>query len=140
MRCPKCDYQNKPGLEFCAHCHEVLMHSAPKGYLRRVHQDKRKRSELQSYQAHRESQVRDAVIEAGKRMFWRNSYWVPIGLGAALILFSFSHYHSPLTHLQLHGTSLRLLPPQDKPTHYLIGLESNADLWTERDRSPDAPL
>jgi hypothetical protein len=140
MQCPRCGFQNRPDSEFCEYCNEVLLHNAFKGYQRLRQQEKRQQENTRKFFESRKAQARQAAIAAGKKALWRHSYWAFIGLGVVIIVFYCTYYQSPLTRLRLNGTHFRLLAPHDKPTPYLLGLESNADLWTEHDGRPDPPL
>jgi hypothetical protein len=80
------------------------------------------------------------VLHSVRRTLHRHSFLFPIGLGILVIALAYTHYQSPLHRLRLYGCRLALRPPQDKPTSYLIGMESRVDIWTERRDSPDAAL
>jgi hypothetical protein len=140
MRCPSCDYSNPPDSEFCTHCNEVLLHNATKGLLRHILRQKRRKETYEQEIEKKQQETLQTVIATGKRVLRKSSFLVPLGLGVFVIVAGIVHYQSPLTHLKLYGTHLSLMPPQGQPINYLEGLDCKAELWTERDGRPDAPL
>jgi hypothetical protein len=140
MKCPQCHFPNPPGTEFCHQCHQVLLHSATKGYLRNIHRERDRQERIDHQHKLRDKSIRKAQLHAAKHFVWKNSYWIPCALGLCVLIFGIVHYQSPLTRLRLYGTRLALIPPVGQSHYYLIGMDTQTDIRTERNGRMDVKL
>ena len=136
MNCPRCNYKNGPGVEFCACCHEILLHAPSKTFMRTLRQSPRKTHASTSSYRNNGRHFRKKI----SAFFHHAGHWLLIGGGLALLCFGTVYYSSPITRLKLSGVRLDSQAAQTGPMTYLVGSEVNSQGWAYRGDQMDTPL
>lgn len=151
MNCPVCKCPNPPGATHCSMCYEVFNRSAADAYMRTIRRE-RLQAERQNASA---SSLQPMVREINNTV--KNIDWAGLfgGLGEfishyrrifAITLwiagsaFLLSLFSSPSVRFAAFGGHLEYLFKNQEKTKYLIGLQTNVKIWSEREGRLDTPM
>jgi len=138
MNCPRCNYPNGPGVEFCTCCHEILLHAPSKTFMRTLHKSSRMTHAPASHSSFWNN--RKHFSKKMKAFFHHTGPWLLIGGGLILLCFGMVYYSSPIVRLKLNGVHLDNRTAQTGPVTYLAGNEVNTQGWAYRGEEMDTPL
>jgi len=152
MNCPTCKYANPPGATHCGMCYEVFNRSAADSYMRSV---RRERLQAQRQPPSATSSLQPVAREINdtiKNIDWaglfrglwgfvhhyRKSMGIVFAVAGVAILADF--LSSPAVRFSAYGSRLTYSFKNQKKTKYLVGLQTNVKIWSERQGQLDTPI
>jgi hypothetical protein len=134
MRCPKCDFQNDPGLPFCSHCQNALVVDKSKGNPAYSHDDMRKRPAYSKVMESAENQPRARIVneKVVPSFSERLKVLLPGILGISILgAFVFWLSRSSGGPPSVKGSPAVLSLAFSKPVDYLVSLDTRLDSIVE---------